>query len=82
MPKTSHPTCISGVVRLLKAASKRLSKDLKYYFIFVVPNATRNGRDIIKGYKAQAYVTSKGGELKTYPKAEIAQLLFPFPIQV
>uniref|UniRef100_A0A6V3R1E0 Uncharacterized protein n=1 Tax=Lotharella globosa TaxID=91324 RepID=A0A6V3R1E0_9EUKA len=77
-----HKIKNAGVVRLLKAASKRLSKDLKYYFIFVVPNATRNGRDIIKGYKAQAYVTSKGGELKTYPKAEIAQLLFPFPIQV
>eukprot|EP00466_Bigelowiella_natans_P015552 jgi/Bigna1/85411/estExt_fgenesh1_pg.C_40029 len=77
-----HKTKNAGVDRLLKAASKALSMDLKHYFIFMVPDeASRTGREIIGDCKAQVYVTSKGEKLKTHPKADIAQLLFPFPIQ-
>mmetsp|Transcript_18413 Transcript_18413/g.25876 ORF Transcript_18413/g.25876 Transcript_18413/m.25876 type:complete len:207 (+) Transcript_18413:230-850(+) len=77
-----HKIKNAGVDRLVKAASKALSIDLKHYFIFVVPEASRTGREIIGDCKAQAYVTSKGEKLNTHPKAEIAQLLFPFPIWV
>eukprot|EP00466_Bigelowiella_natans_P003453 jgi/Bigna1/87685/estExt_fgenesh1_pg.C_230048 len=76
-----HKINNAGVDRFLKAASKALSKDLEYYFIFMVPKTPRKGKDMIGNDKAQAYVTSEGGKLKTHPKAEIAQLLFPFPIQ-
>jgi len=77
-----HKIKNAGVDRLLRAASRILKRNIKYCFIFVVPEATKGGRDTIGGFKAQAYVTPNGDELKIHPKAEMAQLLFPLPAQL